>query len=347
MVGVLLFILKLIGILLLIVLGVLLFLLLVVLLVPIRYRAGISVADKRAVGQVCVHGLLHLIHVRLDFENAKTNLTIRLAGWKLSGGKKKKKKASVEASSERSAKTQETVGEVPEPDAETKQQKKDRELLEEAVKDPNQQEPLQQSQQKPAEEKVLQPEQKLTNETVPQPEQKPTEETVPQPEQKPTEEKVPQSEQKPLKEKAPLTEKINSVIDGLKEKWEKLQAKKNRITSLINELKSDRMRPSLELVLDSLKKILIHVLPNDGTVELKLGFENPALTGQVLGILAVLYAKMGDRLSVTPYFDRAILEGTVSVKGRIRIGTLLILIIRVILDKNIRAFIKKVKKGGK
>ena len=71
MISVILAILKIIGIVLLCLLGLLLLIILAVLLVPIRYQAAGSAAEKEIHARAGISWLLHLIQVKLELVNQK------------------------------------------------------------------------------------------------------------------------------------------------------------------------------------------------------------------------------------------------------------------------------------
>ena len=73
------------------------------------------------------------------------------------------------------------------------------------------------------------------------------------------------------------------------------------------------------------------------------GADNPATTGQVLGILSVVYARTGQLLEIRPNFTEKQLETDVLFKGRIQFFTLLVIAIKVALNKEIRQVIKEFK----
>ena len=80
MISVILAILKIIGIVLLCLLGLLLLIILAVLLVPIRYQAAGSAAEKEIHARAGISWLLHLIQVKLELVNQKAGITVKLFG---------------------------------------------------------------------------------------------------------------------------------------------------------------------------------------------------------------------------------------------------------------------------
>ena len=144
-----------------------------------------------------------------------------------------------------------------------------------------------------------------------------------------------------------MIETIRRKARRLRDQFRNLCRKKEALTAFKDWITGEEMWPSVTRTIGLVKKIILHILPQRGQAQLTFGFDDPAVTGQVLGVLAMLYPKFRGNLDVEPCFDRAVLEGSVCVRGRIRLGMLLVLFLRIIKDKNIRTLIGKVRKGGK
>lgn len=79
-----------------------------------------------------------------------------------------------------------------------------------------------------------------------------------------------------------------------------------------------------------------------------LGLEDPYTMGQIVSVAALLYPVIQDRIRFTPVFGEKVLDGELSLRGRIRAGTLLWLVIRLLLDGNFRKLLRKIlNRGGK
>lgn len=70
--------------------------------------------------------------------------------------------------------------------------------------------------------------------------------------------------------------------------------------------------------------------------ELKFGFEDPSLTGMCMGALSVLYAWYPKKFRLLPDFEQEILEGRLLIKGRIRLYTAALILLRVWFNQDIR-----------
>lgn len=78
-------------------------------------------------------------------------------------------------------------------------------------------------------------------------------------------------------------------------------------------------------------------------IRLRFGFEDPSVTGKVLGFLGVLYAMAEGNIDVTPEFEEKCLEGRIYLKGRMRIIYIVVPAIHLITDKAVRQTYKDFK----
>lgn len=72
------------------------------------------------------------------------------------------------------------------------------------------------------------------------------------------------------------------------------------------------------------------------------GTGDPAFTGQILGILGVIYGILPKEVSFTPDFEEERYEGKIYAKGKIRLIHVLIIAIRLVLDRNVRIIVKEI-----
>lgn len=75
------------------------------------------------------------------------------------------------------------------------------------------------------------------------------------------------------------------------------------------------------------------------------GTGDPALTGEILAGIGVLYAASPVRLRLQPDFENRVLEGEIRVKGHLHFITLVGIAWRLWWDKNIKAVYKRIKSG--
>ena len=81
------------------------------------------------------------------------------------------------------------------------------------------------------------------------------------------------------------------------------------------------------------------IINSQGTVH--FGFDDPYTSGQVLTWISPFYGLYGRHVQVIPDFLEPCLEGELKLKGRIRLGTLLFLVFRMLQNKQIRLWVRK------
>lgn len=284
---ILLFILKIIGMILGGILGILILLTLLVLLVPLRYRSEGSYYGRPAF-RVVVSWLFHLFHVCVRYDENGFTFELRIFGRKMFQKKEKKRKAIRRAKKE-SKKTAVKTAE------ETK-------LI-----------------SKPAE-----------------PVQKP-EETV-----KPSKPKVlPKEEVLPVEEKPSGLKRILLLIKGfiakikntIKNIYVKLKGIRRSLRSFMEFLGNEENKEAFRLIKGQFFVILKHIKPRNFWLKLHFGFDDPANTGVVLGMLSVLYPIYQKNVSLIPEFENQIFEGEYKMRGRVRGIRILIVGIRLFRHK--------------
>ena len=328
---ILLFLLKLIGIVLLVILGLIVLILAIVLLTPIRYRIGASKYQTiQAEGKVT--WLFRLIEMvfKLDTgaeEGKRLHLSFRIAWLKLYDNQKPKEKRI------KQKKTRKTKS------------KPESEQLEKVIQSA----------------KPEQPEAKVQPIKTEQPEAK----VQPIKTEQATEMKneMPKAvhPEKILRLAKSAANKILSLIrgvfslifsilripskfmDGL-EKLEnfftKLREKKEAFLAFYNEAHNHQWFTAFW---HRLKKLLLKILPRADRLYLHFGFEDPATTGQVLGGLSILYPICGEKMELCPEFNEEILEGEVKCHGRIRPVSLVIFAVKSFLNKQFFSMVKQFK----
>ena len=318
MIQILLLILKIIGITLLAVLGLILLLLALVLFVPVFYRVRIIHNPQQTKVTAKVSFLWPAITAAVQYLK-KLSYKVRVFGITiLDSEKPKKEKAKKEKK--------------PKPDKKKKKKEKKKKKNTVAEQEPQEavfaplEQPVSQEKDESAEDKTA--------------ENKPSEETVP-PEEK-------NGEQAQTKEKKPgVFAKIKAKIQKLRETIRKIVSKIKKLLHQKDEVQRILGKPetksALRFAWGKLKRLLKHILPRKIKGYVIYGADNPATTGQALGILSVLYARTGKLLEIRPNFMEKQLECDVLIKGRIQLFTLLLIAAKVALNKELRQVIMEFK----
>lgn len=129
--------------------------------------------------------------------------------------------------------------------------------------------------------------------------------------------------------KASFTKWINWV----KEWGSTVSSWKNKLDTVIHFFKDKVTKEGLKETYSSLKKILKHIAPKKLKSTLIFGTGDPCSTGQALGMISILYSFYGDKVKIIPDFEKKVLEGEHKAKGRIRLLTILIIAIKLLVNK--------------
>ena len=133
-----------------------------------------------------------------------------------------------------------------------------------------------------------------------------------------------------------LLEKLEQKIQAgrrLKRKWESVK-------------KFFRSKMFREALLHAKKEVLYFLkkaAPKKVTGTVRFGFDDPALTGETLGILGMIYGKLPKDLSIQPDFEQEILRGDVRMKGSFQAVTAVGIALRLFRDQNLRKTIRHFK----
>lgn len=320
MLGILLTILKIIGIILLVLIGLILLAAAVILLVPIRYHGEGAREEKILSGNVKLTWLLHMISASASLSEDGTKIRVCLFRKTIYPKSKAKK--------------------MTKQDAPKKSEKLEK--------------PKQQSDTVSKEVATIY-EPKKPNPELPKKEKKNVYEA---PEAKKMDEPESEKKQQSQKEKSARPD-VKSKFEDIKQKLLAVKEKfidskagiqkiKNKIDYWKNLLTSDPMKEAMEFLWKKTKGLLHHILPRRMTGRIHFGFEDPSKTGKTLAYFSMLYPFTKENLVIEPEFEteELILEGDIAFRGRIRLGYLVYVALSVVLNKNIRRQYKRLRQGG-
>lgn len=309
MIQVLLLILKIIGITLLVILGLILLVLCLVLFVPVFYRVRVIYNPEKTQVKARASFLFPLILVTFEYLK-QVKYKVRLFGFALLDSEKPKKEKKQKKTTKK----------------EKKKNKKSK------TKEPEQPKSSPEPVTESADEAVLE---SAVNETAKTPDA--WKEPVPE-----LEEKNEQAEKQSFFEKVKCKiQKIRETKHNLIKNLKKLLHQKNEVQKI---LAKPETKKAIAFAWGQLKHLLKHVLPRKMKGYVAYGADNPATTGQVLGILSVVYARTGMLLEIRPNFQEKQLECDVELKGRIQAVTLLVIAVKVVMNQELRQLIADVKK---
>lgn len=136
-------------------------------------------------------------------------------------------------------------------------------------------------------------------------------------------------------EKEPKAEK--QVKDRF---WQKLIGRWHQIKAFLAEPKNKKS-------IHKIKRLLVYLLkqlnPKKLALQLKIGTGDPATTGYLLGALSILYVLKGKDISIEGDFDQAIIQGQLTIRGKLYLYIFAKIGIKLLLDKNIRQWLTLAK----
>lgn len=320
---ILLFLLKLIGIVLLVILGLIVLILAIILLTPIRYRIGASKYQTiQAEGKVT--WLFRLIEMvfKLDTgaeEGKRLHLSFRIAWLKLYDNQKPKekrikqkktRKTKSKPESKQSEKVIQAKPEQPEAKVQT--------IKTEQAAEMKHEEKLIEGPKESAVEKILRLAKNAANKIL----------------------SLIRGVFSLICSILGIPSKIMDGLEKLENFFTKLREKKEAFLAFYNETHNHQWFTAFW---HRLKKLLLRILPRADRLYLHFGFEDPATTGQVLGGLSILYPICGEKMELCPEFNEEILEGEVKCHGRIRPVSLVIFAVKSFLNKQFFSMVKQFK----
>lgn len=189
-----------------------------------------------------------------------------------------------------------------------------------------------------------QPEQRPVKEAEQPVQPQPKKVEAEQPTKKYVESSSSSSETAEEEKKQSVFEKIRCAVQGICDKIKLIIQKiknllemKDKYLDFWNQEEHKRARGSLyKLLWYLLKKIR----PRKMEGYVRFGFDDPSKTGQCMAAASVLYAWYPKKFQVIPEFEEEVMECDVLVKGHIRLYIFVVILIKVLLNKDIRSMYK-------
>lgn len=142
-------------------------------------------------------------------------------------------------------------------------------------------------------------------------------------------------------------EEKKSVLNKLKSVQEKAGSAKEKINNGIAVFRFLREQELIPAVWTKLKTFLLHIRPRVLQGHLQFGLSDPANTGQVLGGIAMIPFLYQTELQIKPDFeaDENYIKGQLYTRGHICCIHLVVLLIRLLLDKKLRGVIHMIREN--
>ena len=355
MISVILTILKILGLILLILLGILILVVCLVLFIPVRYRIEGDYQSSKATVSSRVTWLLHFVSARIlmEYENAfSLHIAVRVLGIPIFDNKKKaakkKKKESKEAGynpEEPSPDGTDTEIQAASTDNSGNSESNNEESaswqrsdLEELELEGTKVRETKGEESEILESEILETE--IEEAEIEEAERKEVE----------IEESKNEADKKSLFEKLYIIfGKFMQFIENIQYTFHKLCDTIVKIRDNLNYYLDLLQKQSTTRAIDTCKTQLMRIAkslsPQKFQVNLHLGFEDPAVLGEILAVWGMLYPFHQGRIDIVPEFGQTILEGDILLKGKISLFVYLKVALILFFDKNIKQLIKQIKRS--
>jgi hypothetical protein len=140
-----------------------------------------------------------------------------------------------------------------------------------------------------------------------------------------------------------LQQKINQIKYTFHLICDKLKSLREKKDEAAVFLKKEEHQMAIRHIFRQIWQVLRKLMPKKWYIRGVVGFDDPATTGEFFGGLAIIYAWLGNGIQVLPDFEESRIELELFAKGKMRILTLICMIIRLAIDRQSREFIIKVK----
>ena len=321
MLHIIIFILKIIGILLLVILGLILLLVSSVLFVPITYKVRAERKDGVIQVRAVAGWMFRLLSVHYRLHTSQEPMQLlqgRILGipvWKPLEPKKEKPKKAEKKSKEKQSKPKQMEAKQLEQKAEVKSSDKAKERLK----------------------KDLTPGTAVA--TIPQSEPEVSRQEQPQDKQAQTKPPRQSILKKLLYAIRRIYGKITAIGRGLFSLVVKLLHMPEKASETIGTLTDfwnlEENVKARESIWRELKFLWKHSRPRKADLTLHFGFEDPSWTGQCMGVLSILNVWYPGRIFLKPEFEQEIFEGTLYIKGHMMLAVPLLSIFRLWRDENV------------
>ena len=139
--------------------------------------------------------------------------------------------------------------------------------------------------------------------------------------------------------------KIKEIIKLIRDTVKKISGAADRLKEKVSKAKefvTDEDNKALfHFLVEQLKALIKVIKPKKYRINARIGFEDPATMEKVLAYVSILYGMSGVDLSLEPVFGENVKEGSIFLKGNIRIFTVLVIALRVYRNEQFKKFISR------
>lgn len=146
-----------------------------------------------------------------------------------------------------------------------------------------------------------------------------------------------------IKNKRSIAEKIEQIKSKLQQLMDNLKKINKQREDLLKVYRSPRFGQAKKDVIKYIKSAFRLLKPDRLEGHVLFGTGDPASTGEIFGFLALAIPIYYKFLILVPDFEEKVLEAKLSGKGKLRLISIVILLIKVSLNKNLIKVVKRVQ----
>lgn len=344
-------ILKIIGIVLLVILAVVLVVLLLLLFVPIRYYVNADIeetnleteADKlkdRIQAKAGFHFLLHLIRGYIEYPK-DMEFTVKVLFFKVFPGKNKDEDTTEEFEEELPYEMEEGFENQESGESESEQPGSDAETSKEESKDESQNEVQDETQNADIEDSDSSAENDDSNPDGAEPENDAS-----------SEEDFDDEEEEEKQSFLDVLKKIKDIVVQIiktpQNVYQKIKCTISSIYAKIDMVKktleNDIFKRAFNVSKKQVLRVLKMIIPRKCNINLRVGMSDPTATADIFAAYGILYPILAGKVYITPDFENPVIAGSVRIKGRIRLVTIVWAAAVLYFNKDVRKTIRRFKK---
>lgn len=150
------------------------------------------------------------------------------------------------------------------------------------------------------------------------------------------------------KKKQSVLEKIRNILKNIickcKAVCDKIKSIVNNINYYCTILKEEETGKIFRRVIHRLVKVLKCIRPRKLKANITVGTGSPDTTGYIMALAGIMYPCLGKNINITADFDNTILEYDIKFKGHITLFIIIVQILKLYTDREIRILISRLKR---
>lgn len=120
---------------------------------------------------------------------------------------------------------------------------------------------------------------------------------------------------------------------------------KNNIEYYLKILQLDSTKRAFAVAKKQLTRVLGKISPRKYQINLHLGFDDPAVMGEVLAVWGMCYPLHQGNIDIQPEFEQSVIEGDISFRGVVNLFVFVRAVCILFFDKDIKHLIKHLKRS--